>query len=213
MRTADLTPDLLLSAYAQGIFPMAETRDSDVLHWFDPQRRGILPLDNFHISHSLRRFVLRENFTIRTNSAFSAVVAGCAARPETWISAGLVDLYDKLHDRGLAHSVEVWDAQGLAGGVFGIALGGAFFGESMFSQRTNASKIALVWLVDRLRRAGFSLLDTQYITPHLQTLGGREIPRAAYRALLARALARRCQFTAPPEEGAQSVLQRMTQTS
>jgi leucyl/phenylalanyl-tRNA--protein transferase len=208
-----LTPEMMLSGYAQGIFPMAEARDSDELHWVDPRRRGILPLDNFHISRSLAREIRGMNFTIRTDTAFSDVVRRCAARPETWINAALDEVYRGLHDLGHAHSLEVWREGTLAGGVFGVTLGAAFFGESMFSTRTNASKIALAYLVDRLRRAGFTLFDTQFLTPHLASLGAIEISRAAYRARLAEALTRRADFTAPDVPDAHSLLQRMTQTS
>ncbi|MDD8023228.1 MAG: leucyl/phenylalanyl-tRNA--protein transferase [Paracoccaceae bacterium] len=208
-----LSPELLLAGYAQGIFPMAESRENPELHWFEPTLRGVIPLDNFHISHSLARVIRREVFTIRTNTAFRAVVEGCADRPETWINTPLFALYDQLHAAGYAHSLEVWQGANLVGGIFGITLGGAFFGESMFSRATNASKVALAYTVDRLRQAGFVLFDTQYLTPHLASLGGIEIPRAAYRAQLAQALQLRADFTAPPVPDAQSVLQRMTQTS
>ncbi len=208
-----LTPEMMLSGYAQGIFPMAEARDSDELHWVDPRRRGIFPLDKFHISRSLAQEIRGKNFTIRTNTAFSDVVGCCAARPETWINAALDAVYRGLHDMGHAHSLEVWQEGTLAGGVFGVTLGAAFFGESMFSARTNASKIALAYLADRLRLAGFTLFDTQFLTPHLASLGAIEIPRSAYRARLAEALTRRADFTAPDVPDAHSLLQRMTQTS
>lgn len=208
-----LTPDLLLSAYAQGIFPMAESRDDPTLHWIDPTLRGIFPLDNFHVSRSLARAILHDDYEIRTNTAFSEVVSGCAARAETWINAPLSLLYDALHERGHAQSMEIWHAGRLSGGVFGITLGAAFFGESMFSARTNASKIALVYLVDRLRQGGFRLFDTQFLTPHLSRLGAVEIPRAAYRARLADALSCAADFGAPQTPSPHSLLQRMTQTS
>lgn len=208
-----LSPELLLSGYAQGVFPMAQSRDDPRLYWFDPELRGIIPLDNFHISRSLARVIRRRTFTISTNTAFSAVVEGCAAREDTWINGQLFALYDVLHRAGFAHSLEVWQDGMLAGGVFGIALGGAFFGESMFSYRTNASKVALTYLVDRLRQAGFTLCDTQYLTPHLASLGGIEIPRADYRARLAEALTVNADFNAPETPSPQSILQRMTQTS
>jgi leucyl/phenylalanyl-tRNA--protein transferase len=204
-----LSPELLLAGYAQGIFPMAESRENPELHWFEPQLRGVIPLDNFHISRSLARVIRRGTFTIRTDTAFRAVVEGCADRPETWINGPLFALYDQLHAAGFAHSLEVWQADTLVGGIFGVTLGGAFFGESMFSRATNASKVALAYTVDRLRQAGFVLFDTQYLTPHLASLGGIEIPRAAYRAQLVQA----ADFTAPPVPDAQSILQRMTQTS
>lgn len=208
-----LTPEMLLSAYAQGIFPMAMSRDDAQLFWFEPQMRGVIPLQNFHISRSLSREIRRETFTIRTNSAFRAVVEGCADRPETWINERLFALYDALHAQGFAHSLEVWQGEALVGGIFGITLGGAFFGESMFSRTTNASKVALAYTVDRLRQAGFTLFDTQYLTPHLASLGGLEIPRADYRRKLAKALQIKADFIAPAAPEAHSVLQRMTQTS
>lgn len=208
-----LTPEAMLSGYAQGIFPMAEARDDEELHWVDPRRRGIFPLENFHISRSLAREIRRGNYTIRTDTAFSEVVRLCAARPETWINATLVALYDRLHATGHAHSIEVWQEGGLAGGVFGVTLGAAFFGESMFSTRRNGSKIALAYLVDQLRQAGFTLFDTQFLTPHLASLGAIEVPRAVYRQKLAEALAGRADFTLPPVPDPHSLLQRMTQTS
>lgn len=208
-----LTPEILLNAYAAGIFPMSEGRDDPEVFWVDPRRRGVLPLDNFHISRSLAKRIRQGGFTIRTNSDFSGVVNACAARDETWINETIFDLYTALHDMGFAHCLEVWEGEDLIGGVYGVALGGAFFGESMFSRRTDASKIALAWLVDHLRRAGFSLLDTQFLTPHLQSLGGVEIPRAQYRMLLEKALTERADFNAPDIACAQGVLQRNTQTS
>ena len=208
-----VTADLLLSAYAQGIFPMAMSRNTAELYWFEPRQRGIIPLQKFHISRSLARVIRRETFTIRTNTAFRAVVEGCADRPETWINPALFALYDELHARGYAHSLEVWRGADLVGGVFGLTLGGAFFGESMFSRATDASKVALAHCVDRLNRAGFTLFDTQYLTPHLASLGGIEIPRADYRRKLSVALKIKADFTGPEVAPGHSVLQRMTQTS
>ncbi|WP_444454801.1 leucyl/phenylalanyl-tRNA--protein transferase [Rhodobacter capsulatus] len=211
--TAGLSPELLLSAYAQGIFPMASAREATELHWFEPRLRGIIPLDGFHISRSLARVIGRETYSIRTNTAFRAVVEGCADRPETWINNALFRLYDALHALGAAHAVEIWQGEDLVGGIFGVTLGGAFFGESMFSRAPNASKVAMAYTVDRLIRGGFSLFDTQYLTPHLQSLGGIEIPRLDYRKRLRRALGQQAEFTAPPPATAQSILQRRTQTS
>lgn len=208
-----LTGEMLLAGYARGIFPMAESREDPTLYWVDPRQRGVMPLDGFHLSRSLARTIRRGDFRISTDTAFSAVVDGCAARAETWINAPLRALYDDLHAKGFAHSLEVWAGDQLIGGVFGIALGGAFFGESMFSARRDASKIALAYLVDRLRQAGFTLLDTQFLTPHLASLGGVEIPRADYRRQLAHALRQDADFTAPAVPDPQSILQRMTQTS
>ncbi len=183
-----LTPDLLLRAYAMGLFPMAETASSTQLHWIDPTRRGIFPLDSFHISRSLRRHLLTADYTITVNKNFAGVMAGCAARPETWINAEIHALYTALHQRGQAHSLEVWQDGCLSGGVYGVQIGAAFCGESMFSNRTNASKTALAWLMHRLRAGGFTLFDTQFLTPHLASLGAVEIPREAYRKRLARAM-------------------------
>ncbi|PTV97546.1 leucyl/phenylalanyl-tRNA--protein transferase [Rhodobacter aestuarii] len=208
-----LSPDLLISAYAQGIFPMAAARDATELHWFEPRLRGIIPLNNLHISRSLAREMRQMPYTIRTDTAFRAVVEGCAERDETWINDALFELYDALHAMGAAHALEVWEGETLVGGIFGVTLGGAFFGESMFSRRRSASKIALAYTVDRLLRAGFVLFDTQYLTPHLKSMGGVEIPRAIYRQRLAEALAVTADFTAPEIPDVQSILQRRTQTS
>jgi len=209
-----LTPETLLRAYAIGIFPMAEERESDQIFWVDPRRRGILPLNNFHISRSLRRRIRREDYTIRTNSAFSAVVAGCAEREETWINAQIADLYEALHLAGFAHSLEVWQDGALTGGVYGVALGAAFFGESMFSRRTDASKVALAYLVDRLRLGGFTLFDTQFVTEHLRRLGAVEIGRAEYHRRLIAALESAADFDAAgPLPSPQELLQRSTQIS
>ena len=208
-----LSAELLLSGYARGIFPMAASRDDPELHWFAPRMRGVIPLQNFHISRSLARVIRRETFTISTNRAFGAVIEGCADRDETWINAGLRRLYDELHGAGYAHSLEVWRGADLAGGVFGVTLGGAFFGESMFSRARDASKVALAYTVDRLKSAGFTLFDTQYLTEHLASLGAIEIPRAEYERQLARALTITADFAAGPVAPAQSILQRMTQTS
>jgi len=210
---ADLTPQMLLNAYASGIFPMSDARDDPAVYWVDPRRRGILPLDEFHISHSLARSIRRDNYAIRINTDFEGILRGCADRPETWINDTIHDLYLQLYRAGFAHTMELWDAETLAGGVYGVTLGGAFFGESMFSRRTDASKIALAYLVDRLRQAGFALFDTQFLTAHLQRLGGVEISRAGYRARLERALALHADYTAPPVPSAQVLLQRSTHTS
>lgn len=210
----ELTPDLLLRAYAAGVFPMAESRDDPEVFWVEPQHRGIIPLDGFHISRSLRREILRGNYTIRTDSDFVGVLRGCADREETWINDAIFDLCLALHEAGVAHSLEVWDGEVLIGGVYGVALGGAFFGESMFSRRSNASKIALAYLVDRLREGGFTLFDTQFLTPHLASLGGIEISRKDYRDRLAAALQLAADFDRgglPPDP--HSLIQRMTQTS
>lgn len=183
-----LTPALLLDAYAAGIFPMAEGRDDPGIFWVEPRQRGIFPLDRFHISRSLARRIRRGGFEIRFDTAFADVVQGCAERDETWINTTIHDLYLALHHLGHAHCAEVWEDGALVGGVYGVTLGAAFFGESMFSRRTDASKLALAWLIDRLCAGGFTLFDTQFLTPHLASLGAVEIPRAAYRARLAKAI-------------------------
>lgn len=212
--TAVLTPEMLLSAYAGGIFPMAEHRGDTDLFWVDPRQRGILPLDGFHISRSLRKTLRSGQFRITYDVDFKGVVAGCADREETWINDLLGTLYAQLHRGGVAHSVEVWDGEALVGGVFGITLGGAFFGESMFSRRTDASKVALAYLVDRLNAGGFTLFDTQFITPHLRSIGGLEIARAEYRDRLERALELDADFDRQgPVSAPDQVIQRNAQTS
>ncbi|MCS6890244.1 MAG: leucyl/phenylalanyl-tRNA--protein transferase [Rhodovarius sp.] len=197
-RGPDLTPELMLRAYCAGLFPMAEGRMSPRLYWLDPEWRGILPLDRFRLPRRLRRTVLRGPFQVTSDRAFAAVVAGCAepapGREDTWINPAIEALFNDLHRRGYGHSIEVWRGGALVGGLFGVALGGAFFGESMFSRATDASKVALVHLVARLRIAGFSLLDTQFTTAHLAQFGTVEIPRAEYKARLAAALRRSCDW-------------------
>lgn len=210
---SDLTPELLLHGYSVGIFPMSEARDDPKIFWVDPRKRGIMPLDGFHISRSLRRAMARSAWTISINRDFEGVVDGCADREDTWINAEIRSLYTALFARGDAHSLEVWEGETLVGGVYGVVLGAAFFGESMFSRRTNASKIALACLVDRLRQGGFLLFDTQFITDHLASLGAVEISRAQYHAQLAHAKARPASFTAAPQSSPQDVMQRMTQIS
>ena len=197
MTTNALTPDILLRAYAAGIFPMAESRDDPQIHWVDPRRRGILPLDGFHISRSLRRRLLRSDWRIAADTAFAETVKACAARDETWINAPIFDTYLALHRMGFSHSIEVWEGDSLIGGVYGVALGGAFFGESMFSRRTDASKVALAHAVHRLRAGGFTLFDTQFLTPHLASLGGKEITRGEYHRRLALALESEARFHPP----------------
>ena len=209
----DLTPELLLHGYSIGIFPMAEHRDDPEIFWVDPRRRGVFPLDGFHISRSLARAMRHTRFTITTNTAFNDVVTGCADRADTWINAEIFSLYAQLHALGHAHALEVWEDDMLVGGVYGVTLGRAFFGESMFSRRDNASKIALACLVDRLNRGGFTLFDTQFLTPHLASLGAQEITRAAYHARLEMALMKTADFTAPAAASPQDVVQRMTQMS
>jgi leucyl/phenylalanyl-tRNA--protein transferase len=195
-----LTPEILLTAYAAGIFPMAESADDPELFWVDPRRRGILPLDAFHVPHKLRRTVRRGVFEIRCDTAFAAAIRACAEatekRANTWINDEIVQLYVALFARGAAHSVESWQDGRLVGGLYGVSLGAAFFGESMFSRVTDASKVALVHLVVRLRLGGYRLLDVQFLTPHLAQFGGIEISRAQYHRLLAGALSSRASFPA-----------------
>lgn len=184
-----LSPEVIVAAYARGIFPMADAAGADGVRWYEPVRRGILPLEGFHIARSVVRQRRRGAFRFSCDAAFGAVMDGCADRPETWINPPIRRAFEALHEAGLAHSVEVWEGGRLAGGVYGLALGGAFMAESMFSARTGGSKLALAELVARLRAGGFALLDTQYLTPHLASLGGIEISRVAYRARLEAALA------------------------
>lgn len=210
----EITPDLLLQAYRAGIFPMAEAREDPEIFWVDPRKRGIIPMDGPRVSRSLAKVVRQDRFKVTVNRDFEGVMDGCADRPETWINREIRALYAELHQRGAAHSLEIWQGDVLAGGVYGVSVGAAFCGESMFSRRRDASKVALVWLMDRLRAAGYVLFDTQFITPHLASLGGVEISRAEYHRRLDAALLREADFTAPklPFSG-QEVLQRRTQTS
>ncbi|CUH52844.1 leucyl/phenylalanyl-tRNA--protein transferase [Shimia marina] len=184
----EVTADLLMRAYGMGVFPMSENRDTDEIFWVDPIRRGVFPLDGFHISRSLARRIQRGSFRITLNADFEGVLRACADREETWINDTIYDLYVTLFERGEAHSLEVWDGSQLIGGVYGVTLGAAFFGESMFSRQTDGSKIALAFLIAHLRRSGFTLFDTQFLTDHLASLGAIEIPRADYQKLLTWAL-------------------------
>lgn len=192
----DLTPDLLLSAYAQGVFPMAH--EDGRIYWYSPDPRAILPFDRLHISRSLMRLIRSGTYELRFNTAFPEVIVACAApgpgREETWISDGIIEAYIWLHQLGFAHSVEAWQDGELAGGLYGVALRGFFAGESMFSRRPNASKVALHALVNRLRERGFRLLDVQFVTPHLERLGAIEVPKQRYLALLRRALSVEARF-------------------
>ena len=213
-----ITADIVLKAYATGVFPMSEGRDNREMFWVDPEQRGILPLDSFHLSRRLRRTVRQDGYDLRIDSAFGAVMNACAApasgRWSTWINHEIQDLFTELHRRGFAHSVEIWRNGELAGGLYGIALGAAFFGESMFSRRTDASKIALVHLVGRLRAGGFQLLDIQFITDHLRQFGAIEIPRRDYHSRLASALSGAGDFWLSGRSlSASSILQSITQTS
>lgn len=187
-----LTAEILLRAYATGIFPMARNRHERKLYWIDPDQRGIIPLDSFHVPKTLRKVLRRSVFEVRIDTAFEAVMRACAEptmdRPDTWINEEIVRLFGELHGHGMAHSVETWRDGMLVGGLYGLSLGGAFFGESMFSRATDASKVALVHLVARLKSGGFTLLDTQFVTEHLQRFGATEIPRQDYLRRLARAI-------------------------
>src|SRR3954452_5458882 len=186
--SSDITPEVLLRAYACGIFPMAESVDDATLFWVEPEIRGLIPLHGFRISSRLARTVRSDAVRITVNTAFRAVIDGCAApspgRDDTWINRRIRDLYTALHEIGHCHSVEAWQGEDLAGGLYGVSLGRAFFGESMFHHARDASKVALVHLVARLIAGGFKLLDTQYVTDHLLSFGAREVPRARYRKLL-----------------------------
>jgi len=208
-----LTAELLMLAYSAGVFPMAETRDNPEIFWVDPKRRGILPLDGFHMSNSLVRRIKRGGYEVTVNHDFPTVVEACADRVETWINDEIYDRYVELHQMGKAHSLEVWQDGKLSGGVYGVTQGAAFFGESMFSRRADASKVALAYLVDRLNQAGFTLCDTQFVTPHLASLGGQEISRAAYQSRLRDAIQRDADFSTPTVPTAQELLQRRTQIS
>ena len=197
-RTTAITPELLLQAYSIGLFPMAESATDERLFWVDPEVRGIFPLEGLVVSRSLGKTVRADRFEIRADHDFPAVIAGCAAaaadRPSTWINARIRDLFGALFDQGHAHTVEAYRDGLLVGGLYGLQIGGAFFGESMFHRATDASKICLVHLVARLRAGGFDLLDSQFTTPHLETLGAVEVPRTAYRHRLAQAIERQATF-------------------
>ncbi len=192
-----LPPALLVRAYMQGIFPMA--MDTGEIGWFSPDPRAVIPLESFHVPHGLRRLMRRNLYEIRIDTAFQQVMHGCASRKETWIDPVIQASYTALHDSGCAHSVEAWENGELVGGLYGVALGGAFFGESMFSRRPSASGVALVHLVERLLARGYVLLDTQWSTPHLRRFGLVEIARPVYLDRLAAALRLDCAFTDPPQ--------------
>ena len=183
-----LDPRLLLQGYATGIFPMADSRDATELFWVEPRTRAIIPLDGFHLSRSLRRTIRASDFVVTRDQDFAGVIAGCADREETWINAELEHALLALHGSGHAHSIEVWRDEALVGGLYGVSLGRAFFGESMFSRATDASKVAMAWLVARLKVGNFTLLDCQFMTDHLASLGAVSVPRETYVALLAAAL-------------------------
>ena len=214
----EITPQVLLKAYACGIFPMAESADDPGMFWVEPELRGILPLDQFHIPRSLKKTLRRNVFEIRYNTAFREVVDACAeqneSRRQTWINQRIKLLYGELHEMGHAHSFEAWHNDELVGGLYGVSLGRAFFGESMFSQMTDASKVALVHLVYEMKKSGFVLLDTQFTTRHLERFGVIEIPRDEYQELLEDALFGEAHFTCQ-DGGAtsDSILQSFSQMS
>lgn len=215
---AGLTPDLLLQAYAVGLFPMAERRDDPALYWIDPEERAILPLDGFHLPRRLARTVRSDRFEVRCDTAFADVMRACAEptedRRESWINEPILQLYTALFHRGRAHSVETWRDGRLVGGLYGVSLGGAFFGESMFSRETDASKVALVHLVARLRLGGYTLLDCQFMTEHLRQFGVVEVARDEYRRLLGKALKVEAAFQRDLIGAAESLVrQPMTHTS
>jgi leucyl/phenylalanyl-tRNA---protein transferase len=209
--TARITPDIVLKAYAAGLFPMAESGDDPDLHWIEPKLRGVMPLNGFHIPRSLAKRLRQQPFDIRINSDFSAVIRACAqpqrGRETTWINSRIIKLYEALHERGHTHSVECWQDDTLVGGLYGVSLGAAFFGESMFSRMSDASKIALVHLVARLKFGGFMLLDAQFSNPHLTQFGCMEIPQETYIGFLHKALTDLGDFNAFQDDGnAQAVL-------
>jgi leucyl/phenylalanyl-tRNA---protein transferase len=193
-----IDPELLLRAYATGVFPMAEEADNPEIFWVRPEKRGVLPFENFHVSHSLRKTVRQGRFDIRYDTDFAGVIAGCASgsgeRARTWINGPIREAYGKLFDLGYCHTVEAWRDGNLVGGLYGIALGSAFFGESMFSRERDASKVCLVHLVSHLIERNFTLLDTQFTTNHLETFGAVEVPRRQYQKMLENALAQPAEF-------------------
>lgn len=194
----EITPDILLRAYSIGLFPMAESAEDQNLFWVDPEARGIFPLDRMNVSKKLARTIRSDRFEIRVDHDFAAVIEGCAAaaagREKTWINQRIRTLYRQLFDLGHVHTIESWQDGELVGGLYGVALGAAFFGESMFHRRTDASKVALVHLAARLFAGGFRLLDTQFVTPHLESLGAIEVSKDSYRAMLADAVAHKANF-------------------
>jgi leucyl/phenylalanyl-tRNA--protein transferase len=213
-----ITPELVLKAYTVGVFPMAESRDDKRLFWVDPPQRGILPLTGFHLPKRLKRSVRAEVYRVSADAAFDQVLAACResrpGRPESWINDQIFELYADLHRLGFAHSIESWDRDELVGGLYGVSIGGAFFGESMFSRARDASKVALVHLVGRLVLGGYSLLDTQFVTEHLAQFGTIEVPREVYHGLLAAAIERRADFYCGGRAlSPETIVQSITQTS
>jgi leucyl/phenylalanyl-tRNA--protein transferase len=205
-RTVEITVDLMLRAYRAGLFPMAETRKGDRLYWLDPEKRGVLPLEGFHLPRRLARTVLSSSFAVTVDQDFAGTIAGCASpapgRDDTWINPQIERLFSELYRLGHAHSVESRQGGQLVGGLYGVAIGGVFFGESMFSFARDASKVALVHLVARLRLGGFRLLDTQFVTAHLAQFGAEELAREDYKTQLNQALAAPAEFVAAPEPAA-----------
>jgi leucyl/phenylalanyl-tRNA--protein transferase len=195
-----VTPELLLKAYAIGIFPMAESADDPALYWHEPLKRGVIPLDTFHVPDRLARTIRQDRFEVRIDSDFDRVITGCADRSATWINQRILKLYKGLFEMGHCHTIETWRRGKLAGGLYGVHLRGAFFGESMFSLERDASKVALVHLVARLRVGGFRLLDTQFITEHLRQFGAIEVPRERFQKLLEKALEIEADFWRLPKE-------------
>lgn len=213
-QSLELTPTLILRAYAAGVFPMADGAEAEGVFWVDPKFRGIIPLDRFHVPKRLARTIRAQDFRVTVDRDYEAVIDACADRDETWINGDIRRLYVGLHRMGYAHSVEVWMDGELAGGLYGVRLGAAFFGESMFHRRTDASKIALVYLVARLKAGGFTLLDSQFVTDHLARFGAERITRDRYHAMLDAAIAARGDFEALPAEAQpERVLQLCSQTS
>ncbi len=213
-----ITPQILLKAYAAGIFPMAENAEDDALYWIDPDKRGVLPLDAFHLPRRLRRTLRAKRYEVRVDSSFDAVIEACSKvaprRDSTWINNRIKSLYNQLFDLGFCHSVETWREGKLVGGLYGVRLGGAFFGESMFSTETDASKIALVHLVARLKHGGFSLLDTQFVTEHLSRFGTVELSRDDYHVILERAIHKDADFHSFADDSdSDAILQLVSQTS
>ncbi len=211
------SPELVLKAYACGVFPMSERKDDPSVFWVDPDWRGVIPLDAFHLPRRLARTVRSGKFQVTVNRDFNQVIRKCAEstpkRTESWINGGIVEVYNELHYQGNAHSIECWHGKNLVGGLYGVSLGAAFFGESMFSRERDASKVALVHLVDRLRAGGYALLDTQFVTPHLSNFGAIEVPRGTYLEQLRAALEREATFYPFESEFSPDILQSSTQTS
>jgi len=213
----EFSPELVLKAYACGVFPMSECKDDPSVFWVDPDWRGVIPLDAFHLPRRLARTVRSGKFQITVNKDFDQVIRKCSEstpkRVESWINGGIVEVYNELHHQGNAHSVECWRGKQLVGGLYGVSLGAAFFGESMFSRERDASKVALVHLVERLRAGGYTLLDTQFVTPHLSNFGAIELPRGTYLEQLRAALEHEATFYSFESEFSLNMLQSSTQTS